>query len=477
MRLLTFKNALFAFALFSVALMQCDQTLAEDSGNADSGLKLNYQQLLDQGQIRIAVPYDPTIYVDDKGKPIGMSVQISQSFGKWLSERYKRQVKVKLVPTVPGKLIDPLDMGAADIALGYLGEYEQRLDSAKYLSLRHAEHQKQILVSGPNAPAINSEDDLSGKIICLGRQTRIEALKKLNERLIQKGRAPAILYKDHVALDDEAMLQMANDGLIQFVMSTEWRANLWKPYLKNIQIHSDIEFDIGGNIGWAIRDVDKALQEDILAFSSGQLNDEAILLFAKDDFNQRKNALKDPKSKEDWARFMSMRPLFEKYGNQYDLSPLFLASFGFQETMLNQDLISPSGAIGVMQLTASTGSAMDVGNIRQLDSNIHAGAKYLNQLASQNFNGDGLDKSNQALFAIASYNIGPANVIRARKLASKLGFDPNKWFLNVEMAASELFGIEPMNYVRNVYKYFVAYQLSISPSLNVSLEHMKPLGD
>jgi membrane-bound lytic murein transglycosylase MltF len=44
-------------------------------------------------------------------------------------------------------------------------------------------------------------------------------------------------------------------------------------------------------------------------------------------------------------------------------------------------------------------------------------------------------------------------------LAKRKGFDPNKWFFNVEKVAAEIIGNEPVNYVANIYKYYVAYKL------------------
>jgi hypothetical protein len=73
---------------------------------------------------------------------------------------------------------------------------------------------------------------------------------------------------------------------------------------------------------------------------------------------------------------------FEKYGQQYNLDPLMLAAQGFQESQLNQDAKSRVGAVGIMQLMPATGKQLYVGNIRIAESNIHAGAKYLDQLTS-----------------------------------------------------------------------------------------------
>ena len=112
-----------------------------------------------------------------------------------------------------------------------------------------------------------------------------------------------------------------------------------------------------------------------------------------------------------------------------------------------------------MQLLPSTGNSLKVGDIRQLEPNIHAGAKYINSLLyGMSLEGD-ISQEERSFFAVAAYNAGPNHISKARELAMKMGFDPNKWFLNVEMTTAKLFGEQTFLYVRNVYKYFVTYDL------------------
>jgi membrane-bound lytic murein transglycosylase MltF len=47
--------------------------------------------------------------------------------------------------------------------------------------------------------------------------------------------------------------------------------------------------------------------------------------------------------------------------------------------------------------------------------------------------------------------------LRREAEAEKL--DPNLWFNNVERVAAARMGQEPVRYVRNIYKYYVAYKL------------------
>jgi len=71
------------------------------------------------------------------------------------------------------------------------------------------------------------------------------------------------------------------------------------------------------------------------------------------------------------------------------------------------------------------------------------------------------DETNRTLFAFACYNAGPGNIARMRKEAAKRGLDDNKWFNNVELVTAEKIGMETTTYVRNIYKYYVAYKLLV----------------
>jgi membrane-bound lytic murein transglycosylase MltF len=45
------------------------------------------------------------------------------------------------------------------------------------------------------------------------------------------------------------------------------------------------------------------------------------------------------------------------------------------------------------------------------------------------------------------------------RLNESLGLDPNVWFGNVERVVSERIGRETVQYVSNIYRYYVAYRL------------------
>jgi membrane-bound lytic murein transglycosylase MltF len=85
--------------------------------------------------------------------------------------------------------------------------------------------------------------------------------------------------------------------------------------------------------------------------------------------------------------------------------------------------------------------------------------KYIRLLIDRNYSDAGIDDLNKGLFAFAAYNAGPATVASLRTEAARRHLDPNVWFNNVELVAAEKIGRQTVSYVRNIYKYYIAYKL------------------
>jgi membrane-bound lytic murein transglycosylase MltF len=164
-------------------------------------------------------------------------------------------------------------------------------------------------------------------------------------------------------------------------------------------------------------------------------------------------------SKEEAAKLERTVAFFRKYGDQYTLDYLLMIAQGYQESQLNQNAKSHVGAVGVMQVMPATGKELKVGDITELEPNIHAGVKYLRFMMDKYYADEPMDRLNKGLFTFASYNAGPARIAQLRKRAAERGLDPNKWFNNVEVVAAESIGRETVQYVANIYKYYLAYQM------------------
>ncbi len=116
----------------------------------------------------------------------------------------------------------------------------------------------------------------------------------------------------------------------------------------------------------------------------------------------------------------------------------------------------------MMQIKPSTAADKNVGidDISSLSNNIRAGAIYMRFLMDRYFADDDMQGVHQWLFALAAYNAGPAKIQRIRRQAAAEGHNPNRWLENVELVAARKIGRETVNYVRNVFKFYIAYRMA-----------------
>lgn len=156
--------------------------------------------------------------------------------------------------------------------------------------------------------------------------------------------------------------------------------------------------------------------------------------------------------------------LFKSYADRYDFDYLMTAALAYQESQLDHSKKSHVGALGIMQMLPGTAADKNVGipDIEKLENNIHAGHKYLRFIQDRYFDDPQIDTLNKYLFTFAAYNAGPAKVGTLRKEADEKGLDPNVWFQNVEVIAAKRIGRETVQYVSNIYKYYISYKLADS---------------
>jgi membrane-bound lytic murein transglycosylase MltF len=183
------------------------------------------------------------------------------------------------------------------------------------------------------------------------------------------------------------------------------------------------------------------------------------MLFKKylKDLKYVKNAL----SEKERQKFNSTVDIFKLYAGKYNLDYLMIMAQAYQESGLDHSKKSAAGAVGIMQVLPSTASDpnINIDEIQKLENNIHAGVKYLRFLFDQYYKKEPMSDGNKLLFTFASYNAGPGNIKKVRQKTAEMGLDPNVWFYNAEIAAAKIIGRETVQYVSNIYKYYVAYKL------------------
>jgi membrane-bound lytic murein transglycosylase MltF len=425
----------------------------------------DFDAMLDRRLIRVLVPYSRTLYFNELGHERGLTAGLMRDFERYLNKTYqsqlgKRPLTLVIIPTTRDQLLPGLIAGKGDIAAGNLTETEARLKQVDFVAPRDRKPVRELVVTGPKSPALKTIDDLSGKTVHVRPSSSyFESLTALNARFKKDGKPLMKLVPLPDALEDEDAMEMLNVGLLQILVVDDWKAKFWAQILPAIVVHDDLSVRDTGYTGWAIRKQSPKLQQAITDFYLGYVKKQSVADVRLRQEMQRIKQISSNAEGVELDRFKQTVGLFEKYGQEYHFDPLMLAAQGYQESQLNQSARSHVGAIGIMQLMPATGKELAVGDIRVTDSNIHAGAKYLDFLMARYFPDAHFSDTDRALFAFASYNAGPANIAKMRKLAAARGFSPDKWLNNVEVVVAEKIGIETTTYVRNIYKYYAAYRL------------------
>ncbi|MCU0232039.1 MAG: transglycosylase SLT domain-containing protein [Acidobacteria bacterium] len=434
---------------------------------ADRVLTGDFDAMLERRMIRFVVPFSRTLYFNDKGRERGVTADTVRDFERWINKKYaaklgKRPITVAVIPTTRDQLLESVKTGRADVAAGNLTVTDERLAVVDFVAPPElSKPVSEVLVTGPKSPPVAALDDLAGKTIHVRPSSSYhESVVALSERFAKAGKPAIRIVPLPDELEDEDAMEMLNAGLLQLLVVDDWKAAMWAQVLPSIKVRSDVVLRSGVRVGWAIRKDSPRLRAELEDFYRNFLRKQGVGPARLKQYMSRVKQIKDPTGSAEARRFQETVALFERYGQQYGFDPLMLAAQGFQESGLKQDAKSHVGAVGVMQLMPATGAELKVGDIRQLEPNIHAGTKYMDQLMTRYFKDADFDGPNRSLFAFAAYNAGPGRIAQMRAEAAKRGLNPDAWFNNVELVTAEKVGIETTTYVRNIYKYYVAYKLT-----------------
>jgi membrane-bound lytic murein transglycosylase MltF len=420
--------------------------------------------MIERRLIRVLTTYSKTSYFIDQGTPRGLVPEAFKLFEDDLNKRLKNKnvrVQVVIVPVAHDELVPALLEGRGDIvAAGKLISAWRRAQ----VDFTHPTRSgiSVIAVSGPGVPPINSVQDLAGREIYLRPSDAPKAaVDRFNADLARAGKPPVRIRPAPEVLADEDMIEMVSAGLVPVTLVEDHIAEFWQQVFPNIVLNSAAAVRTDGETGMMVRKGSPKLLEELNAFLArypqGSLTRNVLLAKYLKSIKYAKPAT----ATADMKRFREVIELMRKYSGQYDMDYLLMAAQGYQESGLDHTRKSHVGAIGVMQVMPKTGAEQKVGDVRQLEPNIHAGVKYMRFMIDRYYANEPMDAMNKGLFAFASYNAGPARIRQLREKAAARGLDPNRWFNNVEIVAAESIGRETVQYVANIYKYYLAYQMAV----------------
>jgi membrane-bound lytic murein transglycosylase MltF len=422
--------------------------------------------MLRERSIRALVVTSRTDFFYDRGHPRGIVFEFMEEFQRFLNTKLRTgalKTTVTFIPVRPEQLEAALLQGVGDIVATDVlitPEREQRV----LFSAPLATDLKQILVTGPAAPPVASVEDLAGVEVFASPLTVAYAeLQKLSARLQQAGKAPIKVRAADKNLSLEDLLEMVDAGLIPATVTGSRKAQFWSKVFTHLQPHPDIVVHADGAAAFAMRKDSPHLKALLDEFVAGHGLGTSFGNTLLRRYLQNTKYVKNSVSKAELEKFRSTVGYFRKYAAQYDFDYLMLAAQGYQESMLDQSRRSRSGAVGIMQVIPKYAAAkpISIKDVSTAESNIQAGTKMLRNIQDTYFQDSDIDALNKTLLSFASYNAGPARIARLRKVAQAQGLDPDVWFGNVDQVVAKDIGQETVVYVSNIYKYYIAYKLTL----------------
>jgi membrane-bound lytic murein transglycosylase MltF len=415
--------------------------------------------------VRVIVPYSKTLFFVDRGRQLGVAAEFGQQLEDWLNRRFARgpiRMNVAFVPTRRDQLFSALKDGRGDVVIANLTITEARNREVDFTK-PWLTNVNEIVVTGARSPALADIASLAGQEIMVRRSSSyFTHLSALSARFVAEGRPAINLRAASEDIEDEDLLEMVNAGLLPLAVVDDHKAKSWAAVFPKLALRPDLVVSGGGEIGWAIRENSPQLKTALDAFLAENREGTSFGNTIRRRYFGGVKAVRPALADEDVSRFNGLWTSFHTHGQAKGFDPVMLAAQGYQESQLVQSRRSHRGAVGVMQLLPATAAARPV-SIRDVasdaDINIKAGATYMNHLREAYVTGEALDPRNRLLMSLAAYNAGPGNLRKFRRRAVEMGLNPDIWFNNVEQAAAQIVGRETVQYVSNIYKYYLSYNL------------------
>jgi len=417
----------------------------------------------DRGFLRMAVAPDPLMIAFDGEEALGVAVTMAQEMENHLAKLPgASETPTVVVPTpMPrGTIVENVQAGRTDFTTLTVTRAEEE-EGLAYTQALIADI-NDVVVLGAGVAGVETFDDLADIPVYLSESGRYaKSAERLNETRIARGDRPLDLRYVDGRLDDYDLIEMVEVGLIPATVASDFKARFWKTIYESTQVREDLALTEDGRIAWVVRSENPQLRDALDALADMMREGTLLGNVMLDRYASSADWIENLGTDEAGILIDDVEPVIRKYARKFDFEPDLVLAQAYQESRLDQSRRSHVGAIGVMQVMPATAAdpAVGIPDVTGLDDNVHAGVKYLRWLRDTFYDAPEIDPLDRTLLAFAAYNAGPGGVKRARAEAASMGLDPNVWFENVEVAIPRVVSREPATYVRNIFKYYVAYRL------------------
>ncbi len=471
--------ALAWVALFAIALLAPTKASAQPdeadspqahplSGHLGEAYRADLEDIIERRYLRVLTSHNAFDYYLDEGRPRGFQYEMVKAFVEHLNRahpapRGQPPIVAEIVPVADGELITMLVAGRGDLVAARLTRTGRR-DSSVAFS-RPYRSVDEVVVQRRGGPSIEHLHDLAGRIVSVRPTSSYhESLVDLSARLRSRGKTPVRIRAVDDTLSTERILSLVASGALERTVADSLIAEAVAAVHPELHVLSSVRLREDGELAWAVPIGSTELLAEVNRFlpryREGSLHGNLAVKAYFVDSPPVKGTTDDGKR--------SLSPyddVFREFAERYALDWRLLAAIAWQESRFDQRAHNRSGATGLFQIKPKTAAEPyvgipDVKGPKNARNNVHAGVKYLTWIKGRYFDViPEMEEKDRIRMTLAAYNAGPRNVIRARRRATEMGLDPNRWFRNVELAMWAMRKREPVRYVSQINQSYLSYLL------------------
>ena len=392
------------FALGSFGSFGCQQVSMRSALDA----------IKERGELRVLTRHDSSCYYKAPYGPAGFEYELAKAFADHLGVKLRVLVTENFRDMVPALLRGEADIIAAGFAV------TKRFTSHLAFGPPYMEVTPQV-VGRRGGPAPRAVSELIGQSVWVNAGTPFEEL--LRE---QKSNHSKLSWFSVPGYETEELLEMVARGIIPLTVADSTLVASIQRYYP--QIVAEFPLAETSQLAWAMDPRCRQLQAAVTAWFKRpetlaflqrlkQHYYAHLGLFDYVDLVTYHRRLRE--------RLPDYRRYFEAAAKRYDLDWRLVAALAYQESQWDPEAESLSGVKGLMMLTQKT--AEDLGVNSRLDpvEAIFAGARYFAHLHKRV--GPEVTEPGRTYMALAAYNLGLGHLDDARRLAKRLGRNPDLW--------------------------------------------------
>ena len=368
------------------------------------------------GVLVVATRNSPTTYfLDSDEKPAGFEHDLVTAFAKAQGWRVEFAVADDLK-----ELFDWVDQGQVHLAAAGLTATAERRARLQFGPTFGRVKEWVACKAGDSLP--RNVDDL------LGRRLEVVAGSSHADRLrLHRKRLPQLKWVEMNTPGSEELLERVEMGLSDCTVvdsDTLDVARNFHPSLRPAFVLENAQPQ-----AWVLgRTVDLAFQRRVAAFFK-DMEGKGSLVRLKERYFGHVTRLQEADVlgvlEKRGTLLRDLRTVFQAAQGETGLDWRLLAAIAYQESQWDAHAVSPTGVRGIMMLTENTADHLGVKDRLDPRESILGGARYIVMLR------DALPEEvvepDRTWLALAAYNIGRGHLDDARRLARKLGKNPNDW--------------------------------------------------